>query len=96
MYTLPLLSLLLTAVDWVLLGLTGMNILSGPFDERTCLTDCVRTMFFSGTAAGIGGLLFSFFGLRKPESRMLSYIALAFVLPLLGIFTTLFVIGNMV
>lgn len=76
--------------------MTGMNILSGDFDDRSCLTDCVRTMFFAGAAASAGGLLFGLFGLGKPASRMLSYIALAFVLPLLGIFTTLFVIGNMV
>ena len=93
-YLVPLLGLLTTIAGWILIGLTMANILSGTFEDRTCLTDCVRTYFFYSTAAGLAGLTFGLFALRNGKSRKLGYIGLGLTLPLCAIIGTLFVIGN--
>lgn len=93
-YFVPLLGLLAAIAGWVLMGLTGANVLSGTFEDRTCLTDCVRTYFFSSTAAGLAGLAFGLFGLRNRNSRKLGYIVLGLALPLCAVIGTLVVIGN--
>lgn len=94
MNLLPLLALLLTLTAWILTALTGINLLSGHFEERTCQTDCVRTYFFSGVATGIGGLVLSGLSLLRPQGRILSLAALTLALGLCAIFAVLFVIGN--
>ena len=91
-----LLALILTIAGWILTGLTGMNLLSGHFDDRTCLTDCVQTLFFSAVAAGIGGLVLSGIALLRPTGRILSVIALLLALGLCSVFVVLFVTGNFI
>lgn len=95
-YLVPLLGLLATTAGWILMGLTGANTLSGTFEDRTCLTDCVRTYFFYSTAAGFAGLTFGLFALRNRRSRKLGYISLGLALPLCAIIGTLFIAGNTV
>ena len=94
MNLLPLSALLLTLTAWILTALTGMNLLSGHFEDRTCQTDCVRTYFFSGVATGVGGLVLSGLSLMHPQGRILGLTALALALGLCAIFAALFVIGN--
>jgi CHASE2 domain-containing sensor protein len=50
--TLVIFALLLSACSWTFLGLTFTNLLSGHFENRTCLTDCVKSYYF--TAGGVG------------------------------------------
>ena len=91
-----LLALLLTIAGWILTGLTGINLLSGHFDERTCLTDCVKILFFSAVAAGFVGLVLSGIALKRPNGRILSGIALLSGLGLCSVFVVLFVAGNFI
>lgn len=74
--------------------MTGMNLLSGYLEDRTCQTDCVRSLFYYAIAAGVSGLLLSFVALIRPHGRGLSVLALLLALPLCAIFATLFLIGN--
>ncbi len=91
---LALLALLLTIAGWVLFGLTGMNLLSGYLEDRTCQTDCVKMLFFSGIGVGVSGLLLSIIALLRSHGRILSIISLLLALALCAIFATLFLIGN--
>jgi hypothetical protein len=96
MNVLALLALLVTLGGWVLTALTGMNLLSGHFDDRTCQTDCVQGLFFSAVAAGLGGLLLAAISFRRPQGRLLSILALLVALGLWALFGTLFIAGNFV
>jgi hypothetical protein len=94
MNPLGLLALLLTISGWVLVSLTGMHLLSGYMESRSCQTDCVQTLFYAAIALGAVGLLLSFAALIRPRGRSLSVLSLLLALPLCAIFTTLFLIGN--
>jgi hypothetical protein len=87
-------ALILSLAGWVLTAMTGMNLLSGHFDERTCQTDCVQTFFYSAVALGMTGLLLSLLALIRSRGNVLSVLALLLALPLCGIFATLFIVGN--
>ncbi len=54
--TIPL-ALLFSLASWVFLGLTFTNLLSGYFDTRTCLTDCVKRYYLAAGGLGLSGLL---------------------------------------
>jgi hypothetical protein len=95
MNVIALSALLLTAAGWILTALTVMNLLSGQFDDRTCQTGCVQMLFFSGVAAGVAGLVLSGIGLRRPEGRIVSVIALLMAFVLCAIFAVLFIAGNL-
>ena len=90
----PLIALLLAVTGWVLTVLTGINALSGHFDERTCQTACMQGLFFGGIAAGLASVILGVFALTKPEGRVLTYLALALAVPLCGVFAALILIGN--
>ncbi len=94
MNLLAYLALLTSTAGWVLISLTTINLLSGHFDDRTCLTDCVQTYFYYGLAAGLGGLLLSIVALFRSEGRVISLFSLMFVLPLCAIYATLFLVGT--
>jgi hypothetical protein len=96
MNLLALFALVLTITGWVLTALTGMNLLSGYLDERTCQTDCVQMLFFSAVATGVSGLVLSGISLLRPYGRMLSVTALLMALALCAVFATLFIVGNFV
>jgi hypothetical protein len=87
-------ALLLSVAGWALTVLTAMNLLSGHFDDRTCQTGCVQMLFFSSVAAGVGGLVLSVVGLRRPEGRIMSVAALLMALVLCAIFAVIFIAGN--
>ena len=94
MNILALLAILLTIIGWILMGMTGINLLSGSFEGRSCQTDCVQMLFFSAVALGVIGLILSAISLRKPKGRIFSIIALLLSLGLCGVFGMLFVAGN--
>jgi hypothetical protein len=94
MKALPFLALLLALVSWVLMALTGINTLSGHFDERTCQTACVQTYFFSAVATGGIGLLLALVALVRSDFRIVTYSALIVALPLCAVFAGLILIGN--
>ncbi|WP_201246634.1 hypothetical protein [Halochromatium salexigens] len=93
---LPLLALLLMILGWVLTLLTGITLLSGPYEEgRTCQTECVQTMFFSGLGATVVALLIAGLALRLSDGRALTYISLVLLVPLGMIYAGLIVIGEL-
>jgi hypothetical protein len=96
MNLLALFAILLTLAGWVLTALTGMNLLSGHFDGRTCLTDCVQMLFFSAVATGVAGLVLSGLSLLSTKGRVLSWVGLLMALALCSIFAVLFITGNFV
>jgi hypothetical protein len=51
------LALLLSVGSWAFLGLTFVNLLSGYFENRTCLTDCVKTYYYAAGGFGLAGVL---------------------------------------
>jgi CHASE2 domain-containing sensor protein len=94
---LPALSgLLLAATGWVLFAMMGLNLLSGHFDDRSCHTDCVKSLFLFSVAAGISGLLLSGIGVFRPNGRILGIIALLAALALCSVFLVLFIAGNFI
>jgi ABC-type Na+ efflux pump permease subunit len=50
------LALLLSVGSWAFLGLTFTHLLSGYFEDRTCLTDCVKTYYFAAAGLGLAGI----------------------------------------
>lgn len=94
MKVLPLLALLLTIIGWVITVLTGITLLSGPYEGRTCQTECVQIMFFSGLAVTSLALLIAVFTLLRSTRRGLAYTSVALVFPLGMIYAGLILIGN--
>ncbi len=90
-----LLALLLTIAGWVLTLITGVTLLSGPYEERICHTACVQVIFFSGVAAGAVGLLLGLVSLLRSSTRKFSYLVLALAIPLCAIFAMLILIGSL-
>ena len=91
---LAVIALILTLAGWILTAMTGVNLLSGYLDERTCQTDCVQELFYSAAAVAVGGLLVSLVALMRSHGRLLSVFSLLLALPLCGIFATLYIVGN--
>lgn len=89
-----LIALLLALAAWALFGTTGVNLLSGYMEERTCQTGCVKTLFFAAVAAGLGGLILSIIALFRPSGRVVSVIALLLSLAICSVAGFLYVAGN--
>lgn len=94
MRVMPLGALALGIVGWVLVGLTALNLMSGPMEERTCQTACVQAYFFSATAAGVIGLILGIAGLTTRRLRIATYLGLVLLVPLCLLIGGLFLIGN--
>ena len=59
-------ALISALASWAFLVMTFMNLLSGHFETRTCLTDCVKNYYFLSAALGlIGAGLASFSIIRS-------------------------------
>ncbi|WP_200254176.1 hypothetical protein [Thiococcus pfennigii] len=93
MKVLPVLALLLTIAAWVLTVTTGQALLSGPFEGRTCQTECVKSLFFSGVGVTIGALAFTLLALMRSTARAFSYAILALAAPVAAVYTTITVAG---
>lgn len=96
MNLLALFAFLITVAGWILTGFTGMNLLSGDFDDRTCQTDCVQSLFFAAVASGFTGLTLSIIALFRPAGRILSVLSLLLALALCSVFGALYVAGNFI
>lgn len=90
-----LLALLITFIAAGLTLLTGVNILSGPFEGRSCLTDCVQMYFYAGLVTTIIGLILSLLSFRNEQGRAISIAALLMVVALSGVYGILFIGGNL-
>lgn len=83
-----LLALILTIAGWGLFALTGMHLLSGYIDERSCQTDCVQMIFISAVVVGFSGLILGGFSMFRTGKHTVGIIALLLALPLCTIFAT--------
>ncbi|MBK1717074.1 hypothetical protein [Thiocystis violacea] len=95
MNVVPLFGLLLTGAGWMLTLMTATAMLSGSYEARTCQTECVQTLFFSGMAAGLLGLLLGLIAIRMSTGRALSQVVLWLAVPLCAIFAAIFLIGTL-
>lgn len=89
------LALLLSFASWAFLGLTATNLLSGYFEDRTCLTDCVKTYYFAAAGLGFIGILAA--GTAWLRSGFSGGLFLALVVTALpfAIVAGIFTIGNL-
>jgi len=92
---LPWLALPLTIAAWVLTVLTGEALLSGPYEDRTCQTECVKTLFFSGLGVTIGAVVLAALALIGSNSRVLTFAILGLAAPLAAVYATIILVGNL-
>jgi hypothetical protein len=91
MYLVIILAILFSLASWSFLGLTFSNLLSGYFETRTCLTECVRNYYFAAAGTGLIGVLMAVIALLK--SGFTGWLLLILIFTLLpfavvvGIFT---------
>ncbi len=80
--------------SWLLAVFLVVQLLSGPFDGRTCQTACVNTVFWiSFTIAGLG-LIFSAGALFSGKTGWLQSLSFLALLGLVGIYLTTILIGT--
>ncbi|MGD8911940.1 MAG: hypothetical protein PVI97_05245 [Candidatus Thiodiazotropha sp.] len=89
------LALLLSAGSWVFLGLTFSNLLSGYFEDRTCLTDCVKTYYFLAGGLGIAGVLLAAIAWVRSGFTGLPFLSLVVTALPFGIVAGIFTIGTL-
>jgi CHASE2 domain-containing sensor protein len=89
------LALLLSLASWAFLGLTFSNLLSGYFETRTCLTDCVKTYYFAAGGLGLAGTLLA--GIAWFRSGFTGWLFLALLVTALpfAIVAGIFTIGTL-
>ena len=79
-------------VAWTLTSLMTMNLLSGPFETRTCHTECVQSYFFAAVAAGFAAIVTGLASALNPNTTVIGIFTLILAIPLCAIFTV-FLIG---
>lgn len=94
MYLLIALAILFSVASWGFLGLTFSNLLSGYFETRTCLTECVRNYYFAAAGTGLIGVLVGGFALLRSGFTGGLLLILLFTLLPFGIVAGIFVMGN--
>ncbi|MES9992192.1 MAG: hypothetical protein ABW098_09575 [Candidatus Thiodiazotropha sp.] len=89
------LALLLSVASWAFLGLTFTNLLSGYFEERTCLTDCVKTYYFAAGAFGLTGTLLAAFAWIRSGFTGTTFLSLVVTVLPFAIVAGIFTIGTL-
>ena len=89
------LAILLALASLAFMGLTFSNLLSGHFETRTCLTDCVRNYYFAAAALSIVSILLSFNTLFRSGFTTWSFLTLLFCGFPIAIVAGIFIIGNL-
>jgi hypothetical protein len=87
------LALLLSLATWAFLGLTFSNLLSGHFETRTCLTDCVKTYYFAAGGFGLSSVLLALFALFRSGFTIWLFLTLIFAALPFAIVAGIFTIG---
>ena len=90
------LALLLSLASWAFLGLTFSNLLSGYFEDRTCLTDCVKTYYFASMGLGFVGTLLAGFAWLRAGFTSLLFLALVVIALPFAVAAGIFTVGNLV
>ncbi|MES9970281.1 MAG: hypothetical protein ABW092_09620 [Candidatus Thiodiazotropha sp.] len=89
------LALLISVASWAFLGLTFSNLLSGYFEERTCLTDCVKTYYLSAGALGLLGVVLAVFAWVRSGFTGWQFLSLVVTALPFGIVAGIFTIGTL-
>lgn len=89
------LALLLSFGSWAFLGLTFSNLLSGYFEDRTCLTDCVKTYYFTAGGLGMGGVLLAVIAWIRSGLTAWPFLALVVTALPFAIVAGIFTIGTL-
>jgi hypothetical protein len=94
MYLVIILAILFSLASWGFLGLTFTNLLSGYFENRTCLTECVRNYYFAAAGTGLIGVLMAVTALFRSGFTGGLFLILIFTLLPLAIIVGIFAMGT--
>lgn len=83
-----------TVTSWLLAVFLVMQLLSGPFEGRSCQTACVNTVFWVSFAIAGLGLIFSAGSLFAGKTDWLQILSFLALLGLAGIYLTTMLIGT--
>ena len=90
-----ILAILLSIASWAFLGLTFSNLLSGYFETRTCLTDCVKTYYFAAGGLGLVAIFLAGFAWLRSGFTGRTFLALIVSSLPFAIVAGIFVIGTL-
>ncbi len=85
--------LLLALASWGFLLMTFVNLLSGHFDTRTCLTECVRNYYFISAAFGLAATVFATVSVIRSGFTLGQVASWLFAVSPIAIVLTVFIIG---
>ncbi|WPL17803.1 hypothetical protein Thiowin_02845 [Thiorhodovibrio winogradskyi] len=90
-------ALVLAMIGWALTLFITYTLLSGvPIEDRSCQTDCIKGLFFSGFAVGAVALILSGLAVAThPAGRIFSVAVLVLTAPLFAIYAGIVVIGTL-
>lgn len=88
------LGLLIGLAAWGYATLMGINLLSGPMEDRVCKTDCVLNYFFISGALAAVALIFGLLSLSKFSNKIVPILSTLLGLGLVGIYGFLYIAGN--
>ena len=80
--------------SWLLAVFLVVQLLSGPFDGRSCQTACVNTVFWISFTIAALGLIFSAGAVFSGQTGRLHSLSLLALLGLFGIYLTTMLIGT--
>jgi hypothetical protein len=89
------LALLSAVASWAFIGLTFSNLLSGYFETRSCLTDCVKNYYFLAAGFGFAGIALGFLALLRSGISTWPVLILLFTALPFGITAGIFTIGTL-
>jgi CHASE2 domain-containing sensor protein len=89
------LALLFSVGSWAFLGLTFSNLLSGYFEDRTCLTDCVKTYYFAAGTLGLAGVILAAFAWIRSGFTGWLFVSLVITTLPFAIVAGIFTIGTL-
>ncbi|MCG8486878.1 MAG: hypothetical protein MI756_05355 [Chromatiales bacterium] len=86
-------ALLLALASWGFLVMTFVNLLSGHFDTRTCLTECVRNYYFISAALGLAASLLATVSVIRSGFTLGQVFSWLFAVSPIAIVLGIFIIG---
>ena len=84
-------TVLATVVSWGLAVALAYNLLSGPFEARSCQTGCMQSLALASFLVAVAGVLVG----HRPPRHLLTVLCLLAMLGLIGVYLTTFFIGTL-
>ena len=82
-------TVLATAISWGLTVALVLNLLSGPFEARSCQTGCMQSLGLASFLVAVAGVLVG----HRPPRHLVTLLCLLSMLGLILIYLTTFFIG---